>query len=94
LPILVLNYLFWFKPPKSILTYVPLIFATYIGGGINHSIVHYYAATNGVLFAQVWLVLIIKFGCWLTAMPVDLAAIGTTIVLFVYAISNYMLGYY
>ena len=85
IPLAFLNYFFWLKPPSSVLKHVNLILFTYIGAGVNHSIVHYFAVLNGVDFSEVGLILIIMLGCLLTAIPIFKASIASVFILVVYA---------
>lgn len=92
-PLIVLNVIYWFRPPESILTYVWLMMVVYVGAGLNHSLIHYFSEIYQAKFSQLGLVLILMFGSLLTALPVLPSLISSLIILSVYAISNYFLGH-
>ena len=88
LPLSILNFIYWFRPPRSIINYSWLLLLVYLGAGLNHSLIHYYSEINQLPFSQLGLVLIMMFGCLLTALPIIPALAVTIFILVVYGISN------
>ncbi|MGB1199255.1 MAG: GGDEF domain-containing protein, partial [Thalassotalea sp.] len=91
LPLTILNYIYWFKAPRSILDHSWLLLLVYLGAGINHSIINYYVTIYQLPFSQLGLVLIMMFGCLLLVLPVIPTLICTIIILSVYGLSSYYL---
>lgn len=89
IPLALLNYIYWFRPPNSITAFSWLLLFVYLGAGLNHSLIHYYAELHQLPFSQLGLVLIIMFGCLLTALPIMPTLIVTLVILFVYGISSF-----
>jgi diguanylate cyclase len=85
LPLLYLNFVYWFKPPISIRSNVLLMLTTYLGAGLNHTLIYYISGFYGFQFSQLGIVLIIMFGCLLTVLPIKPSGIVTAIILCVYA---------
>jgi len=84
-PLLYLNFVYWFKPPISILSNVLLMLTTYLGAGLNHTFIYYISGLYGFQFSQLGLVLIIMFGCLLLVLPIKSSGIVTVTILCVYA---------
>ena len=93
LPLAILNYIFWFRPPKSIVDNTCLILLVYLGAGLNHSLIHYYAETYQLAFSQLGLVLIFMFGSLLVALTFRPALIASVIILITYGTANFYLGH-
>lgn len=89
LPLIFLTYSYWVKPPKSIHKYVYLMLLVYLGGGLNHILIYYLSELHGLPFSTLGLVLILMFGCLLTALPILHAGITSLIVLAVYSVVNF-----
>ena len=85
LPLLYLNFIYWFKPPISILSNVLLMLITFLAAGLNHTLIYYLSGLHGFHFSQLGLVLIIMFGCLLAVLPIKPSGITTGIILCVYA---------
>lgn len=92
IPLLILNYLFWFSPPKSILTHVPLLLTVFIGAGINHNVIHYFALLHDINYTEIGILLIIMLGCLLLVIPVFKAGMASAIIIILYGISHYFMG--
>ena len=88
LPLIILNYIYWFRPPRSITDHTLLLLFLYLGAGLNHTVIHYYAEINQLPFSQLGLVLIIMFGCLLTVLPIVPTLLVTFVILTVYGLSN------
>lgn len=84
MPLLYLNYVYLFSPPKSIRKYTVLMLVVYLGCGLNHTLIYYLSELYGFQFSQLGLVLIIMFGCLLFVLPIKHASIVTTIILSIY----------
>ena len=85
LPLIYLNFVYWFKPPISIYSNVLLMLTIYLGAGLNHTLIYYISSLYGFQFSQLGMVLIIMFGCLLMVLPIKPASIVTAIILSVYA---------
>jgi len=93
LPLLYLNFIYWFKPPITIRSNILLILFIYLGVGLNHSLIYYISDINGFSFPQLGLVLIIMFGCLLMVLPIKPAGIATVIILCVFTTVNIHLNH-
>ncbi|MFT6918896.1 MAG: diguanylate cyclase [Cognaticolwellia sp.] len=93
LPLLYLNFIYWFNPPITIRSNILLMLFIYLAVGLNHSFIYYLSNINGFSFPQIGLVLIIMFGCLLMVLPFKPAAITTVIILCVFAAVNIHLNH-
>jgi len=85
LPLLYLNFIYWFNPPITIRSNIVLMLFIYLAVGLNHSFIYYIANINDFSFPPLGLMLIIIFGCLLMVLPIKPAAIATLIILGVFA---------
>ena len=85
LPLLYLNFIYWFRPPESIRTNVLLILMVYLGSGLNHSLIVYFSQINDLYFSDLGIILILMFGCLLFILPNKPAGIITLIILSVFS---------
>lgn len=88
LPLLYLNFIYWFRPPKSIRSNVLLILLVYLGSGLNHTLIVYFSHVNSLYFSDLGIILILMFGCLLFVLPNKPAAIVTFIILSVYSFAH------
>ncbi|MBA6342179.1 GGDEF domain-containing protein [Colwellia sp. MB02u-10] len=93
LPLLYLNFIYWFKPPITIRSNVLLMLFIYLTVGLNHTLIYYLSSINGFSFPQLGLVLIIMFGCLLMVLPIKPTAIVTVIILCVFVAVNIHLSH-
>ncbi|TWX72615.1 GGDEF domain-containing protein [Colwellia sp. C1TZA3] len=88
LPLLYLNFVYWYKPPLSIRSDVFLLLFIYLGAGLNHTIVYYVSQLHGFEFSQLGLVLLIMFGCLLMVLPIKPSGIVTVLILSIFTAVN------
>jgi diguanylate cyclase len=93
LPLLYLNFIYWFTPPITIRSNILLMLFIYLAVGLNHTFIYYLSDINDFSFPQIGLVLIIMFGCLLMVLPIKPTAIVTVIILGVFAAVNIHLGH-
>ncbi len=88
LPLAALSYVFWFKVPESILDFKNSLLLVYLFGGCIHSLIYALAISHDLVFSQLGLVLILMFGCLLTALPIKPAAWVTAVILAIFSGTN------
>jgi len=93
LPLLYLNFIYWFNPPITIRSNILLMLFIYLAVGLNHTLIYYLSDIHGFSFAQLGLVVIIMFGCLLMVLPIKPAAMVTVIILCVFAAVNIHLSH-
>ena len=91
-PLLYLNFVYWFFPPISIRSNLLILLLVYIGSGLTHSLIYYLSEIYSFPFSELGLVLILMFGCLLLMMPIKPAAIATFIILAVFSAVNFHLN--
>lgn len=91
LPLAALNYIFWFRVPNSISDFKNSLLLVYFFGGCIHSLIYALAVSHNLVFSQLGLVLILMFGCLLTALPIKPAGGVTVVILAIFSVTNLFL---
>lgn len=91
-PILLLTVLFNRKAANNTNSHTSLLVGSYLSIGLTHTFVNYMAMTHGILFPSNGLVLIVLFGCLLTAIPIRPAIVSTLIIIIATEITSYSAG--
>ncbi|WP_286219747.1 GGDEF domain-containing protein [Marinobacter apostichopi] len=91
-PIIFLTVVFNRKKSNDVRSHVSLLVSSYLSIGLTHAFVNYMALIHGIEFPNNGLVLIILFGCLLTAIPIRLAAVTTFFIVAITEVSSVAAG--